>query len=72
MAFGDLYRHYKGNIYKFLYRATHTETLEDLVVYQSVETGAVWVRPAKMFFEYLETEQYTGFRFTPLTDTQQH
>lgn len=66
MSSGDLYRHFKGGIYKFITRATNSETLEDVVVYQSLDTGEFWVRPAAMFFEYLETEQYTGFRFTPL------
>ena len=66
MAFGDLYKHFKGGMYKFLYRATHSETLEDLVVYQSVENGKVYVRPASMFFEYIDSEAYKGFRFTPI------
>jgi hypothetical protein len=66
MPSGDLYRHFKGGIYKFITRATNTETLEDVVVYQSIADGKFWVRPASMFFEYIETESYKGFRFTPL------
>ena len=66
MPNGDLYRHFKGGIYRFITRATHSETLEDLVVYQSVETGAFWVRPASMFFEYIDNDQHKGFRFTPI------
>jgi hypothetical protein len=51
-----LYRHYKGGLYRVLFDdAKHTETGEELVVYISVETGKVWVRPVKMFFELVGT-----------------
>lgn len=47
-----VYRHYKGNLYKVLGEATHSETLERLVVYQALygERG-LWVRPRAMFLE---------------------
>ncbi len=46
------YRHYKGNEYRVLGLARHSETLEVLVVYQALygERG-LWVRPAAMFTE---------------------
>ena len=46
------YRHYKGNEYRVLGMARHSETLEPLVVYQALygEHG-LWVRPAAMFVE---------------------
>ena len=66
MSYGDLYRHYKGGIYKVITRAKNTETLEDLVVYQSMDTGEFWARPTEMFFEYIETDEYKGFRFNPI------
>lgn len=31
-----MYRHYKGNHYQVLYLAKHSETLEDMVVYQAL------------------------------------
>ena len=42
-----LYRHYKGNEYRVLGFARHSETLEPLVVYDALygERGR-WVRPA--------------------------
>ena len=45
-----LYRHYKGNDYRVLALARHSETLEPMVVYQALygERGW-WVRPAAMF-----------------------
>jgi hypothetical protein len=47
-----LYRHYKGNDYRVIGLARHSETLEPLVVYQALygERG-LWVRPAAMFIE---------------------
>ncbi|MBA2077821.1 MAG: hypothetical protein BGP10_12650 [Rhodanobacter sp. 68-29] len=47
-----LYRHYKGQHYRVLGTARHSETLEPLVVYQALygEHG-LWVRPAAMFAE---------------------
>ena len=47
-----LYRHYKGNDYRVLGLARHSETLEPLVVYQALygERG-LWGRPAAMFGE---------------------
>lgn len=51
------YQHYKGGMYKVLGVGKHSETLEDLVVYESLhenETSKLWVRPAEMFFEEVE------------------
>lgn len=48
----QIFKHYKGNLYQLLHYATHSETLEELVVYRALygEMG-VWVRPRAMFFE---------------------
>ena len=46
------YRHYKGNDYRVIGTATHSETLETLVVYQPLYGERnLWVRPQKMFCE---------------------
>lgn len=49
------YRHYKGRLYRVLGVARHSETEEELVVYQQLygERG-LWVRPAAMFSENVE------------------
>lgn len=59
-----LYRHYKGNDYRVVGLARHSETLELLVVYQALygERG-LWVRPAAMFVETVELEGRTVARF---------
>ena len=49
------YRHFKGNMYKVLYNAKHSETMEDMVVYQALYGDmGIWVRPAEMFLEKVE------------------
>jgi len=51
------YLHFKGKKYRVLGTARHSETLEELVVYQALyeskEFGkdSLWVRPKKMFLE---------------------
>lgn len=58
------YRHFKGNEYRLLYVARHSETLEPMVVYRALygEMG-IWVRPAGMWSEHVEREGYSGPRF---------
>lgn len=44
------YRHFKGNEYEVLCIATHSETLEKMVVYRALYgDGKIWVRPASMW-----------------------
>ena len=59
-----LYRHYKGNVYKVLAIASHSETHEDMVVYQA-QSGEckIWVRPASMWNETVTLEGKTVKRF---------
>lgn len=60
-----VYRHFKGNLYRLITVARHSETLEEMVVYQSLYgEGGYWVRPAAMWDEHVEKEGYSGPRFT--------
>ncbi|UOO81166.1 DUF1653 domain-containing protein [Uruburuella testudinis] len=51
-----IYRHYKGNLYEVTGCARHSESGETLVVYRALygEYG-LWVRPAAMFAESVES-----------------
>lgn len=61
------YQHFKGKFYQVLYIAANTETLEDMVVYQALYPPFhVWVRPASMWLEHVERDNYSGPRFTPI------
>ena len=60
-----LYRHFKGKEYRVLYTATHSETLEPMVVYQALYgQRGIWVRPAAMWNETVTSEGKTLPRFT--------
>ncbi|MDB4984085.1 MAG: hypothetical protein JWM20_264 [Patescibacteria group bacterium] len=61
-----IYKHYKGHTVKVLGVAKHSETLEDLVVYDHMGTNELsdlWVRPLGMFLENVEFEGKTVPRF---------
>lgn len=61
------YRHFKGNEYEVLDIATHSETLEPMVVYRPLYgEGKLWVRPASMWEEMVELDSKLVPRFTYL------
>ena len=58
------YRHYKGNHYVVLGVASHSETLEKLVVYRAdYGDRGLWVRPLAMFLETVEISGEPKARF---------
>lgn len=62
------YQHYKGNSYEVLEIATHTETVEKLVVYRALYAPFdVWVRPYAMFFETIIVDGHEVPRFKKLS-----
>jgi hypothetical protein len=63
-----LYRHYKNKLYKYLGVARHSETLEELALYEALyenKQGQIWVRPKEMFFEKVVIENQEQDRFAP-------
>ena len=63
------YRHFKGGEYELLGVATHSETLEPMVVYRAIygEHG-LWVRPAAMWSEIITKDGYHGPRFQSIDE----
>ena len=63
-----VYEHYKnGKKYRVLGVAKHSETLEDMVVYEALyenEMSKLWVRPLAMFLEEVEFNGKQVPRFT--------
>ena len=58
------YRHFKGKEYEVIGIASHSETLEPMVVYRALYgEGGLWVRPAAMWSETVERDGYSGPRF---------
>ena len=64
-----IYEHYKGNRYKLLAIASHSETLESMVVYKALYGDEkLWVRPASMWNEYVDFNDRKVRRFQLISD----
>lgn len=59
------YRHFKGEYYQLLHLAKHSETQEEMVVYQALygEQG-VWIRPLSMWNEIVHHNGESVTRFS--------
>ena len=56
---GELYRHFKGGLYRIVTIAQHTETSEGLVIYRSEEDPSkVWARPVVNFLSPVDKVKY--------------
>jgi hypothetical protein len=53
---GGVYRHYKGKLYRVIDIVRHSETLEEMVLYECLyenNLGKLWVRPQELFLGVL-------------------
>lgn len=66
-----IYQHYKGNRYEVMGEATHSENLEEMVVYKALYgDGQGWVRPKKMFLEKISFEGKLVARFSLIEEDE--
>ena len=63
--------HFKGGMYKMLGIAQHSETLEEMVVYQALYgKHEIWVRPKTMFFDKVVRNGIKMDRFKEITEKE--
>lgn len=63
------YRHFKGGEYELIGIATHSETMEPMVLYRALYGAhGLWVRPLSMWTETVERDGYCGPRFRPMDE----
>ncbi len=66
------YRHFKGGEYRVIGLATHSETGEQLVIYQALyEAKRLWARPAEMWAQNVAVNGRTVPRFTYLGEEEE-
>lgn len=59
-----VYRHYKGGLYRVVCLAHHSESLEEMVIYESLDSHTgYWARPLSMWEELVTVDGKTQPRF---------
>ncbi len=63
---GGIYKHYKGGLYRVICIARMEATLEELVIYKTINRTPEqhWARPKSVFTETLEVDKKIVHRFS--------
>lgn len=63
---GATYQHYKGGMYLVIAEGLDSETQTPVVIYKSIGSGQVWVRPKAMFLEQVVVAGHKIWRFAKM------
>lgn len=67
LKIGGRYRHYKGGEYRVVGTAKHSETQEEMAIYEALYGEfEIWARPLEMFLEDVEIDGEKVPRFTKI------
>lgn len=55
---GEIYKHFKGTFHRVICVGKDSETLEEMVIYDHVDTGEVWVRKKSSFLSRVDRKKY--------------
>ncbi len=68
---GNVYKHFKGHIYKVVAIGYDSEKYDEnnkdnsrLVVYENIDTKEIWIRPYDMFNSLVDKEKYPDVKQT--------
>ncbi|WP_413583439.1 DUF1653 domain-containing protein [Bdellovibrio sp. HCB288] len=56
---GAIYKHYKGKFYRVIGVGKHSETMEDIVLYECLyenSLGRLWARPLELWSSPIEVD----------------
>lgn len=65
------FMHFKGGLYKLIGYACHSETQEEMVIYQALYgKHKIWVRPKTLFFDKVIRDGIEVNRFTEVAESE--
>jgi hypothetical protein len=68
------YKHFKGTVVDVIGIALHSETQEEMVIYnhpdpiKGKDANTMWARPKEMFLDNVRRENYDGPRFKKIKE----
>ena len=58
ISINSVWKHFKGEYYKVICVAKHSETGEELVLYKHISNSKIYARPIDIFLSKVDKEKY--------------